>query len=106
MAAPSFSQGQYKVVASFFPGLVRNQSADFCAQTSVFSIKPGDIWIGKSEVQAMLPQGLVITLVGVGLLLGVRLGLNGLFYWLNKQASRRAQNSNNIPMVSWQHQEV
>ena len=62
--------------------------------------------IGSVEVQAMLPQGLVITLVGVGLLLGVRLSLNGLVYWMNRQASRRAQQSNNIPMVSWQHQEV
>ena len=62
--------------------------------------------IGSLEVQAMLSTGLVITLAGVGLLVGVGLGLNGLFYWLNKQASRRAQNSNNIPMVSWQHQEV
>ena len=62
--------------------------------------------IGSVEVQAMLPTGLVITLVGVGLLVGVRLGLNGLFYWLNKQASRRALNANNIPMMSWQRQEV
>ena len=62
--------------------------------------------IGSVEVQAMLPTGLVITLVGVRLLVGVGLGLNGLFYWLNKRASRRAQNSNNIPMVSWWRQEV
>ena len=62
--------------------------------------------IGSVEVQAMLPQGLVITLVGVGLLLGTGLGLNGLVYWMNKRASRRAQMSSNIPMVSWQHQEV